>query len=122
MILETIAQANLKRYNEIQKQIPLEKIKSQVTALSPDTGFPFEQALRKEGMSFICEVKKASPSKGIIAKDFPYTQIAVDYENAGASAISVLTEPKWFMGKNEYLEEISRCVSLPLLRKYFNFC
>lgn len=122
MILETIAQANLKRYNEIQKQIPLEKIKSQATALSPDTNFPFEQALRKEGMSFICEVKKASPSKGIIAEDFPYTQIAVDYENAGASAISVLTEPKWFMGKNEYLEEISRCVSLPLLRKDFTVC
>ena len=73
-------------------------------------------------MSFICEVKKASPSKGIIAEDFPYVEIAKDYERSGASAISVLTEPQWFKGENAYLEEISKSVSIPLLRKDFTVC
>ena len=73
-------------------------------------------------MSFICEVKKASPSKGIIAEDFPYVEIAKDYERSGASAISVLTEPQWFKGENAYLEEISKNVSIPLLRKNFTVC
>lgn len=122
MILETIAQANRKRYNEVQRIIPLETIKKQALAMEINSDFPFEQALKKEGMSFICEVKKASPSKGIIAEDFPYVQIAKDYENAGASAISVLTEPQWFKGENAYLEEISKNVSLPLLRKDFTVC
>ena len=122
MILETIAQANVKRYNEIQAQILLEKVKKQALSLNCDTKFPFEQALKKDGMSFICEVKKASPSKGIIAEDFPYVEIAKDYERSGASAISVLTEPQWFKGENAYLEEISKNVSIPLLRKDFTVC
>ena len=84
--------------------------------------FPFEKALAKDGISYICEVKKASPSKGIIAEDFPYVQIAKDYENAGASAISVLTEPQWFKGENKYLQEISQNVKIPLLRKDFTVC
>ena len=79
----------------------------------------FEKELAKEGMSFICECKKASPSKGLIAPDFPYLQIAKEYEEAGASAISVLTEPKWFMGSIAYLEEIAKEVSVPCLRKDF---
>lgn len=122
MILETIAQTNVKRYNEKQAQIPLEKVRKQALSLNCDTDFPFEQALRKDGMSFICEVKKASPSKGIIAEDFPYVEIAKDYEKSGASAISVLTEPQWFKGENAYLEEISKHVSIPLLRKDFTVC
>ena len=122
MILETIAQANVKRYNDIKAQIPLEKVKNQALSLNCDTKFPFEQALKKDGMSFICEVKKASPSKGIIAEDFPYVEIAKDYESSGASAISVVTEPQWFKGKNAYLEEISKNVSIPLLRKDFTVC
>lgn len=122
MILETIAQANKKRYNEIQKHIPLEEIKRRALNLQTNTGFPFEKALAKDGISYICEVKKASPSKGIIAEDFPYVQIAKDYEQAGASAISVLTEPQWFKGENAYLEEISKNVKLPLLRKDFTVC
>lgn len=122
MILETIAQANVKRYNDIKAQIPLEKVRKQALSLNCDTDFPFEQALRKDGMSFICEVKKASPSKGIIAEDFPYVEIAKDYERSGASAISVLTEPQWFKGENAYLEEISKSVSIPLLRKDFTVC
>jgi len=79
----------------------------------------FEDNLRKEGMSFICEVKKASPSKGLIAKEFPYLEIAKEYEEAGASAISVLTEPDFFMGENRYLEEIASEVQIPVLRKEF---
>lgn len=122
MILETIAQANVKRYNDIQAQTPLEKVKKQALSMNCDTDFPFEQALRKDGMSFICEVKKASPSKGVIAEDFPYVEIAKDYEKSGASAISVLTEPQWFKGENAYLEEISKDVSIPLLRKDFTVC
>jgi indole-3-glycerol phosphate synthase len=90
------------------------------TELRPEkTQFPFEAALRKPGLSFICEVKKASPSKGIIAHDFPYLDIAKDYENGGAQAISVLTEPEYFMGRLRYLREISEAVNIPTLRKDF---
>jgi len=81
--------------------------------------FEFENALKKPGLSFICEVKKASPSKGIIAEHFPYLEIAKAYEDAGAAAISVLTEPDYFLGRNEYLIEIAEVVNLPLLRKEF---
>ena len=122
MILETIAQANRERYAEIEKQIPLEEIKNKALSMNITYEFPFEKALAKDGISYICEVKKASPSKGIIAEDFPYVQIAKDYENAGASAISVLTEPQWFKGENKYLQEISQNVKIPLLRKDFTVC
>jgi indole-3-glycerol phosphate synthase len=122
MILETIAQANRERYAEIEKQIPLEEIKRKALAMGITDEFPFEKALAKDGISYICEVKKASPSKGIIAENFPYVQIAKDYENAGASAISALTEPKWFKGENSYLQEISQNVKIPLLRKDFTVC
>ena len=81
--------------------------------------FAFENALKKPGLSFICECKKASPSKGIIAPDFPYLQIAKEYEAAGADCISVLTEPKWFLGSDEYLKEIAGAVTVPCLRKDF---
>lgn len=81
--------------------------------------FPFEKALAAPGVSFICEVKKASPSKGIIAQEFPYVRIAMEYEEAGASALSVLTEPYYFLGSDEYLKEIRKVVSLPILRKDF---
>lgn len=80
---------------------------------------PFAAALSREGVSFICECKKASPSKGIIAADFPYLQIAKEYEVAGADAISVLTEPKWFLGSDEYLQQIASQVAIPCLRKDF---
>ncbi len=122
MILETIALANEKRYNEIQKRIPLEEIKRRALSMEITAEFPFEKALAKDGISYICEVKKASPSKGVIAEDFPYLQIAKEYEQAGAAAISVLTEPQWFKGDNAYLEEISKSVKIPLLRKDFTVC
>ncbi|MDR1319536.1 MAG: indole-3-glycerol phosphate synthase TrpC, partial [Treponema sp.] len=80
---------------------------------------PFARALAAPGLSFICEVKRASPSKGLIAADFPYLQIAKDYEAAGAAAVSVLTEPDFFMGSDEYLGEIAAAVRIPVLRKDF---
>ena len=122
MILETIAQANRERYEKIMQTVSLDKIKQKALAMEISSDFPFERALEKDGISYICEVKKASPSKGIIAEDFPYVQIAKDYENAGAAAISVLTEPQWFKGENRYLQEISQSVSIPLLRKDFTVC
>ncbi|MDR1217873.1 MAG: indole-3-glycerol phosphate synthase TrpC [Oscillospiraceae bacterium] len=82
-------------------------------------GFPFERALSSEGLSFICEVKKASPSKGVIAENFPYEEIAKSYETAGASAISVLTEPRWFLGSAEHLRIVAGAVDIPVLRKDF---
>ena len=100
MILETIAEATRKRVAAEKEKCSFAEMKEKATAMNPDTGFPFEQALKKPGMSFICEVKKASPSKGIIAEDFPYLEIAKEYEAAGASAISCLTEPEYFKGVN----------------------
>ena len=122
MILETIAQANRERYEKIMQTVSLEEIKQKAFAMGINDEFPFEKALSKGGISYICEVKKASPSRGIIAEDFPYVQIAKEYENAGASAISVLTEPQWFKGENRFLQEISESVNIPLLRKDFTVC
>lgn len=118
-ILNTIAEYARQRVGEARRSLPLKELKAKISLLNCDTGFPFEKALQKEDISFICECKKASPSKGLIAKDFPYLTIAKEYEAAGASCISVLTEPKWFLGKNSYLEEIARAVSIPCLRKDF---
>ena len=119
MILETIAKATRKRVAAEKVKCSLAEMKEKATAMNPDTGFPFEQALKKPGMSFICEVKKASPSKGIIAEDFPYLEIAKEYEAAGASAISCLTEPEYFKGDKRYLKKIAETVSIPVLRKDF---
>ena len=88
-----------------RRKVPEEALREQCAALGPGNGDQFTQALKKPGLSFICEVKKASPSKGIIAEEFPYVRIAEEYEAAGAEAISCLTEPKWFLGRDEYLKE-----------------
>lgn len=93
MILDTIAASTLERVAATKEALPLAEQIARARDLDSNTGFPFEQALAKPGMSFICEVKKASPSKGLIAAEFPYVQIAREYEAAGADAISVLTEP-----------------------------
>ena len=119
MILDEIVAKTKVRLEENKKKLPLEELQSQALAMSADTGFPFEKALKTEGLSFICEVKKASPSKGLIAPDFPYVAIAEEYEKAGANAISVLTEPYFFQGADSYLQQISEHVSIPLLRKDF---
>lgn len=125
MILDTIAQASRERVALEKEKIPLSELKKkiykdgQITRFHRREPFAFEKALRKKEIAFICEVKKASPSKGVIAKDFPYQRIAREYENAGADAISVLTEPKYFLGADNYLEEISSLVNIPVLRKDF---
>lgn len=119
MILDEIAAKTRIRVAEQKEKITLEEIKAQAESMEANTGYPFYQALAKKELSYICEVKKASPSKGIIAKDFPYLEIAKDYEKAGASAISCLTEPYWFLGSDEYLKTIAANVSIPVLRKDF---
>lgn len=119
MILDEIAAKTRIRVAELKEKIPLSEVKAQALALTTNTDFPFEKALRTNDIAFICEVKKASPSKGVIAEDFPYLEIARDYEAAGASAISVLTEPYYFKGSDKYLTEIANAVSIPVLRKDF---
>lgn len=119
MILEKIAAKTRQRVFELKLEKCLDVIKAEALKMNCNTGFPFEKALRKDEIAFICEVKKASPSKGIIAHNFPYLNIAVDYENSGAAAISVLTEPYFFLGSDRYLKEIASAVSIPVLRKDF---
>lgn len=118
-ILSEIAEKTRQRVAEEKKQLPLAQLRDQAEAMDASTGFPFKEALAAPGMSFICEVKKASPSKGLIAPDFPYLQIAQEYQAAGAAAISCLTEPYWFQGSDQYLREISKAVAIPVLRKDF---
>ena len=119
MILDTIVEATKIRVAQEKQVETLEAVKAAALALPADTGFPFEAALRQQDFNFICEVKKASPSKGIIAEHFPYLDIAKEYEVAGAAAISVLTEPDFFKGDKEYLQEIASTVKIPVLRKDF---
>jgi indole-3-glycerol phosphate synthase len=127
MILDKIAASTRLRVEQKKQALPLETIRDRALAdsFTAPYPFPFERALAMPGLSFICEVKKASPSRGIIAKappeapDFPCLRIARDYEAAGAAAISVLTEPEYFLGKDEYLRDIAQTVSVPTLRKDF---
>lgn len=119
MILDKIVEATKIRVAQEKQVESPEAVKAAALALPPDTGFPFEAALRQQDFNFICEVKKASPSKGIIAEHFPYLDIAKEYEVAGAAAISVLTEPDFFKGDKKYLQEIASTVKIPVLRKDF---
>ena len=119
MILDKIVEATKIRVAQEKQVESPEAVKAAALALPSDTGFPFEAALRQQDFNFICEVKKASPSKGIIAEHFPYLDIAREYEVAGAAAISVLTEPDFFKGDKKYLQEIARTVKIPVLRKDF---
>jgi len=118
-ILEEIAEKTRERISGEMQHKPSGELEKEAYAMETDTGFPFERAVKEGSLSFICEVKKASPSKGIIAEDFPYVQIAKEYELGGASAVSVLTEPFYFMGSDNYLKEIKKEISLPVLRKDF---
>ncbi|MCI8592319.1 MAG: indole-3-glycerol phosphate synthase TrpC [Lachnospiraceae bacterium] len=117
-ILDQLADHARERVRTAEKTLSFAQIRRQALSL-PKGGFAFEKALAGPAMSFICECKKASPSKGVIAEEFPYLQIAREYEAAGASAVSVLTEPKWFLGRDRYLEEIAADVKIPCLRKDF---
>lgn len=119
MILDKIIEATKIRVAQEKQVESPESVKAAALALPSDTGFPFEAALRQQDFNFICEVKKASPSKGIIAGHFPYLEIAKEYEVAGAAAISVLTEPDFFKGDKKYLQEIASTVKIPVLRKDF---
>ena len=118
-ILTQLADYARLRVAEKKKVHSFEEVKEAACALPNDHSFPFETALRQEGVSFICECKKASPSKGLIDPEFPYLEIAREYEAAGADAISCLTEPKWFLGSDDYLRNIVSKVSIPVLRKDF---
>ena len=119
MILDKIVEATKIRVAQEKEVETPEAVKAAALVLPSDTGFPFEAALRQQDFNFICEVKKASPSKGIIAEHFPYLDIAKEYEVAGAAAISVLTEPDFFKGDKKYLQEIASTVKIPVLRKDF---
>ena len=117
-ILEQLAGYARERTEKAKQKRPLSTLRQQAFSM-PKGSFAFENAIKKPELSFICECKKASPSRGIIVSDFPYIQIAKEYENAGADCISVLTEPGWFLGKDAYLREIAEVVSIPCLRKDF---
>ena len=119
MILDKIVEATKVRVAQEKEVETPEAVKTAALALPAETGVPFEAALRQQDFNFICEVKKASPSKGIIAEHFPYLDIAKEYEVAGAAAISVLTEPDFFKGDKKYLQEIASTVKIPVLRKDF---
>lgn len=117
-ILDQLADHARERTRQAKEKISPEEIRRQALSLPKGT-FAFENALKKPGLSFICECKKASPSRGLITPDFPYFKIAEEYEKAGADCISVLTEPKWFLGSDRYLKEIADAVAIPCLRKDF---
>ncbi len=117
-ILTKLSDHAKERVAEAKTKVSIEDIKSRALAL-PKGNFEFEKALSKEDIAFICECKKASPSKGIIAEEFDYLTIAKQYEEARADCISVLTEPKWFLGSDEYLRQIAEAVSIPCIRKDF---
>lgn len=118
-ILTQLADHARERVVAAKAAVPSGEMEERARSLVRGEGFRFEKALRGDDIAFICECKKASPSKGLIAPDFPYVELAKEYESAGAAAISVLTEPKWFLGSGRYLKEISDSVSIPCLRKDF---
>ena len=118
-MLDEIVEKTKERLMESKKNKSLDDLKDEVAKMNITQDFPFKEALSGDEISIIAEVKRASPSKGMIAEDFDYVFIAKDYEDAGASAISVLTEPYFFKGSNDYLKEISENVSIPILRKDF---
>ena len=118
-ILQEISGRTKERIEARKKELPLKKLMAMAHSRPVTDGFPFEKALQSEDIAFICEIKRASPSKGIISEEFPYLDVAKDYETAGAEAISVLTEPYYFKGDDRYLREIADTVSVPILRKDF---
>ncbi len=118
-MLDEIVEKTKERLVESKSNKSLEELKEEVQKLEITQDFPFKKALSGDEISIIAEIKRASPSKGLIAEDFDYLTIAKEYEEAGASAISVLTEPYFFKGSNDYLKEISQCVGIPILRKDF---
>lgn len=119
MILDRIADSTKIRVENLKKQAPFDFVKNEALNLTNNSPFAFEKAVKKGELTFICEIKKSSPSKGLISENFPYIDIAKDYEAAGAGAISVLTEPEFFLGSDQYLKDVKKTVSIPVLRKDF---
>ena len=119
IMLDEIVEKTQERLVEAKNNKSLDELKKEVSQMEISKDFPFNEALKDPEIAIIAEVKRASPSKGIISEDFDYVSIAREYESAGASAISVLTEPYFFKGSNDYLKEISENVSIPILRKDF---
>ena len=119
MILDDIIAKQKTRIENEKKEKDIETLKQEVLSLPSSKNFFFENSLKNKDFAFICEIKKASPSKGVIVEDFPYTDIAQEYEKAGASAISVLTEPHFFKGNDKYLKDVADIVNIPVLRKDF---
>ncbi|EPR12555.1 indole-3-glycerol phosphate synthase TrpC [Ruminiclostridium papyrosolvens] len=119
MILDKIADSTKIRVSNLKKEVPFDFVKSETLKLENKSPFAFEKAVKNGELTFICEIKKASPSKGLISENFPYIDIARDYEAAGAGAISVLTEPEFFLGSDQYLKDVKNTVSIPVLRKDF---
>jgi indole-3-glycerol phosphate synthase len=117
--LDNLLTATRRRVDAAKRAVPDGVLRERACAMPITQNFPFERAIGKPGLSFICEVKRASPSKGLIAEHFPHADIAREYERAGADAISVLTEPDYFLGRDEFLRDISNAVSVPTLRKDF---
>lgn len=118
-ILQTIAAHARTRVAADRAKISLEELKALCQEAGPGQGEQFVSALNRPGLSFLCEIKKASPSKGLISPDFPYLDIARAYEAAGADGVSCLTEPKWFLGSDDIFRQVRRTISLPMLRKDF---
>ena len=121
-ILEKLADLSRERAKADREKVPEAELREQALALGRGNGEAFLSALKKPGISFICEIKKASPSKGLISPEFPYLRIAADYERAGADCISCLTEPEYFLGSDRIFREVRQQVSLPMLRKDFTVC
>ena len=119
MILDDIIAKQKTRIENEKKEKDIETLKQEVLSLPSSKNFFFENSLKNKDFAFICEIKKASPSKGVIVEDFPYTDIAQEYEKAGASAISILTEPHFFKGNDKYLKDVADIVNIPVLRKDF---
>ena len=121
-ILDKLADLSRERAKREQETVSAEELREQAKALGKGNGEAFLSALKKPGISFICEIKKASPSKGLISPDFPYLKIAEAYEQAGADCISCLTEPEYFLGSDDIFREVREKVNLPMLRKDFTVC
>ena len=119
VMLDEIVFKTKERVMELKRKKPLEELKKEVSVMDISHDFPFKKALKDSPIAVIAEVKRASPSKGMIAEDFDYLSIAKEYEKSGASAVSVLTEPFFFKGSDDYLKEIAEGISLPVLRKDF---
>jgi len=119
MILDKIVEYTKNRVENLKTMLSFEEINSKAYSNSINSNFLFEQELKKKGISFICEIKRASPSKGIILENISCVQIAKEYEQSGANAISVVTEPKFFLGRDEYIKDIRKNVTIPILRKDF---